>query len=460
LATPKLTGKAKLKNDLAQQKVRVVQAQDKLNSRINGVPIIESDPKAYELANTAFNAAVEERNRLQKLVDDFKEPEKKLSKFEADKKRQADLLAGTVPPPGSTVSGDPNTNQTVQVDDFDGLVKLSREFVKKTLDNSGRLELAKKLKAAGIDVPITGEYTDVLADGYKQAINNAKSSYNLRKEYPTVDSYLNEQARQVAVLKAAGVGADELPKPFGQQEIYNRSTAEGVIDSIFTSLNLGREASKTEIDTLYKQLQAEQKKPSSMSKGTYKMVNGRRVLVQESGLDARTFLENKVKELPAYKKSQAAKSEKNKIDLASTALANGYNLETDFANDLPNWLESINKGESIDKFKNIIRINSRRMLPEAIRNQIPPDEDLSTTFSTYISNYSKSFGVPAAQVSLSKIISMATTDKGFANLQQFEVKKRADPLWDSSPDGIAITTDVISDTLKDFGMLGQGVREA
>jgi len=115
LATPKLTGKAKLKNDLAQQKVRVVQAQDKLNSRINGVPIIESDPKAYELANTAFNAAVEERNRLQKLVDDFKEPEKKLSKFEADKKRQADLLAGTVPPPGSTVSGEPNTNQTGQV---------------------------------------------------------------------------------------------------------------------------------------------------------------------------------------------------------------------------------------------------------------------------------------------------------------------------------------------------------
>ena len=460
MATPKLTGKAKLKNDLAQQKVRVVQAQDKLNSRINGVPIIESDPKAYELANTAFNAAVEERNRLQKLVDDFKEPEKKLSKFEADKKRQADLLANKVPPPGSTVSVDPNTNQTVQVDDFDALAKTAREYVKKTLDNKGRLALAQQLKAAGLDVPITGEYTDVLTERYKQAIINAKSSYNLTKEYSTVDSYLNEQARQVAVLKAAGVGTDELPKPFGQQEIYNRSTAEGVIDSIFTSLNLGREASKTEIDTLYKQLQAEQKKLSSMSKGTYKMVNGRRVLVQESGLDARTFLENKVKELPAYKESQAAKSEKNKIDLASTALANGYNLEVDFAYDLPNWLESINKGESIDKFKNIIRINSRRMLPEAIRNQIPPDEDLSTTFSTYISNYSKSFGVPAAQVSLSKIISMATTDKGFANLQQFEVKKRADPLWDSSPDGIAITTDVISDTLKDFGMLGQGVREA
>jgi hypothetical protein len=458
LAQQKLTGKAKLKNDLAQQKVRVVQAQDKLNSRINGVPIIESDPKAYALANDAFEAAIKERDRLQGLIDNYKEPEKKLSKFEADKKRQADLLAGTVPPPGSTVSGEPNTNQTVQVDDFDGLVKLSREFVKKTLDNSGRLELAKKLKAAGIDVPITGEYTDVLADGYKQAINNAKSSYNLRKEYPTVDSYLNEQARQVAVLKAAGVGADELPKPFGQQEIYNRSTAEGVIDSIFTSLNLGREASKTEIDTLYKQLQAEQKKLSSISKGTYKMVNGRRVLVQESGLDARTFLENKVKELPAYKESQAAKSEKTKNTLAATALANGYNLETDFALQLPGWLEAVNNGKSIDEFQNVIRANARRSLPEAVRNQIPPTEDLGTTFSTYLSKWSKSRGLPINYANLSKVIPLAYNDKGFATDKEFTIANRSQPDWEGGPEAIDIYSKLVNDTLKDFGMIGQGVR--
>lgn len=458
MAQQKLTGKAKLKNDLAQQKVRVVQAQDKLNSRINGVPIIESDPKAYELANTAFEAAIEERDRLQKLVDDFKEPEKKLSKFEADKKRQADLLANRVPPPGSTVSGDPNTDQTGQVDDFDGLAKLSREFVKKTLDNSGRLELAKKLKAAGIEVPITGEYTDVLADGYKQAINNAKSSYNLRKEYPTVDSYLNEQARQVAVLKAAGVGTDELPKPFGGQEIYNRSTAEGVIDSIFTSLNLGREASKTEIDTLYKQLQAEQKKLSSISKSTYKMVGGRRVLVQESGLDSRTFLENKVKELPAYKDSQAVKSEKTKNTLAATALANGYNLETDFALQLPGWLESVNNGKSIDEFQNIIRANARRSLPESVRNQIPPTEDLGTTFSTYLSKWSKSRGIPINYANLSKVIPLAYNDKGFATDKEFTIANRSQPDWEGGPEATDIYSRLVNDTLKDFGMIGQGVR--
>ena len=458
MAYVKPTGKKKLQADLAQQKVRVTQAQEKLNRRINGVPIIESDPKAYELANTAFEAAVKEQTRLQELVDNFKEPEKKLSKFEADKKRQEELKAGVVPPPGSTVSGDPNIDQTGQVENFDALAKTAREYVKKTLDNKGRLALAQQLKAAGLDVPITGEYTDALTERYKQAIINAKSSYNLTKEYPTVDSYLNEQARQVAVLKAAGVGADELPKPFGQQEIYNRSTAEGVIDSIFTSLNLGREASKTEIDTLYKQLQAEQKKLSSISKGTYKMVNGRRILVQESGLDSRTFLENKVKELPAYKESQAAKSEKTKNTLAATALANGYNLETDFALQLPGWLESVNNGKSIDEFQNIIRANARRSLPESVRNQIPPTEDLGTTFSTYLSKWSKSRGIPINYANLSKVIPLAYNDKGFATDKEFTVANRSQPDWEGGPEATDIYSKLVNDTLKDFGLIGQGVR--
>ena len=407
-------------------------------------------------AKTTLEQAIIDRDKLKSLGQSTAALDKRIAEL------QGNIAVGfqSVPPVGGVISGQPNTDQGKEVkpEDFDGLAKTAREFVKNTLDKKGRLELANKLKAAGIEVPITGEYTDALANAYKTAIGGAKSSWNAFKEFSTVDAYLNEQARQVAVLKAAGGGADELPKPFGQQEIYNRSTAEGVIDSIFTSLNLGREASKTEIDTLYKQLQAEQNKLSSISKGTYKMVNGRRVLVQESGLDARTFLENKVKELPVYKESQAAKSEKSKIDLASTALANGYNLDADFATQLPGWLDAINNGKSVDEFKNIIRATARRILPEAVRTQIAPDEDLTTTFSTYISNVAKARGIPASRVNLNEVIGMATTDKGFADYQQFEVKKRSQVWWDSSPEGISVTTTYLNDTLKDLGLLGQGVR--
>jgi hypothetical protein len=458
LAYVKPTGKKKLQADLAQQKVRVTQAQEKLNRRINGVPIIESDPKAYELANTAFEAAVKEQTRLQGLIDNYKEPEKKLSKFEVDKKRQEDLKAGIVPPPGSTVSGDPNTDQTGQVENFDSLIKSAKTFLRKEMSDDDRLILATQLANAGYEVPKIKAYNDSLLSAYTSLIQGAKSR---NKEFPddikTVDDFLAEQTNIASQIKAAGGGEDERYKPFGQQEIFNKSTAEGVIENLYKSIT-GKDATGPEVNSLYKELLAEQKKASSISKGTYKMVGGRRVLVQESGLDPRVFLENRIKQLPAYKESQAAKSEKSRIDLASTAIANGYNLETDFANDLPNWLDAINKGESIDKFKNKIRVNARRILPEAVRNQIDPDEDLSTTFSTYINNIAKARGIPSSRVNLNEVIRMATNDKGFADYQEFEKNKRSQVWWDESPEGISVTTTVLNDTLKDFGLLGQGVR--
>ena len=452
----KLTGKKKLQADLAQQKVRVTQAQDKLNATVNGVPL---DPKstAYAIADAAFNAAVKERDRLQGLIDNYKEPEKPKSAKELEAQRQTDILSGKIPPVGGTASGEPNTNQTRVVDDFDSLKKSSKTFLR-SMSDPDRLILATQLANAGYEVPKIKAYNDALLGAYNSLIQGAKSK---NKEFPddikTVDDFLAEQTNIALQIKAAG-GGDELPKPFGQQDIYNRSTAEGVIDSIFTSLNLGREASKTEIDTLYKQLQAEQKKLSSISKGTYKMVNGRRVLVQETGLDPRTFLENKVKELPAYKDSQAAKSEKTKNTLAATALANGYNLETDFALQLPGWLEAVNNGKSIDEFQNVIRANARRSLPESVRNQIPPTEDLGTTFSTYLSKWSKSRGLPINYANLSKVIPLAYNDKGFATDKEFTIANRSQPDWEGGPEAIDIYSRLVNDTLKDFGMIGQGVR--
>jgi hypothetical protein len=141
-------------------------------------------------------------------------------------------------------------------------------------------------------------------------------------------------------------------------------------------------------------------------------------------------------------------------------LANGYNLETDFANDLPNWLDAINNGKSIDEFKSIIRTNARRILPEAVRNQIAPDEDLSTTFSTYMNRIAKAKGVPVSAVNLNDVIPLAITDKGFATDKEFEVNKRSQAWWDKSPEGISVTTTFLNDTLKDFGLIGQGVRTA
>jgi hypothetical protein len=191
-----------------------------------------------------------------------------------------------------------------------------------------------------------------------------------------------------------------------------------------------------------------------MSKGTYKMVNGRRVLVQEAGLDPKVFLENRIKQLPSYKESLAAKSEQNKVSLASTALANGYDLNRDFGDQLPSWLDAINNGEKISKFQTAIRTAARRSLPEAVRNQIDPSEDLSTTFATYASNYARTYGIPVSQVPLNKVISFAVTDKGFATTPEFDKKKKSEASWWDSLEAKTEVPSLISTVLKDFGFKG------
>lgn len=461
-----------LKSQLANAKNKALNARDKLTlemSRNRNKDLPEKSGAAYEAANTALIAAGDEVKKLNTSIANFKEVEKKKSpkqiSDEEEKLRQEDIIAGRDPVAEAAKRNKVVTQKQVKDEqqtalatlrDYQSELSTATNTVAK-LSETKRKDLAGQLnRIYGTSLPQDGLWSQQLSDLYAKAIqDNYGRSVAFNEEIPFANFLLI--AEKEGTYKPSA-GDEDRYKPFGQQEIYNRSTTEGVIDSIFTSLNLGREANKTEIDTLYKQLQAEQKKLSSISKGTYKMVNGRRILVQEQGLDARTFLENKVRELPAYKNSQAAKAEQSKITLASTALANGYNLETDFANDLPNWLESINNGESIDKFKNIIRINARRMLPEAVRNQIPLDEDLSTTFSMFTNNIAKARGIPVSAVNLGEVMRMATTDKGFATPQEFEVKKIAQPWWDGSPEGIDKTITVINDTLKNFGMLGQGVR--
>jgi hypothetical protein len=449
LGYAKLEGKAKLKNDLAQQKVRVVQAQDKLNSTVNGVPL-DPNSAAYQTALTAFKAAVAERDKLQKLVDDYKEPEKKLTAKQIQAKLQEDILSGKVPTAGSTVGGQPNTDQVKQVDDFAGLIKTAPTLLRGMLDDE-RLQLAAQLKNAGYEVPQIKAYNDTLLAAYTSLISGAKAK---NKQFPddikTVDDFLTEQTTIAAQIKALG---GNLPEATGVQQILDKSTAEGTIDNLFQTF-LKRDASQAEINSLYKQLDAEQKKASNISTSKYKMVNGVKVRVDQVNFDPRVFLENKIKELPTYKESQAAKSEQNKLSLASTALANGYNLERDFSSQLPSWLDAINKGESISKFQSTIRNSARLALPEAVRNSIDPNEDLTTSFATYISNFAKTFGMPANQVSLSKIIPLATNEKGFVPIYDFEKKKRQLAEWDLTPDARTETANVVSTVLKDFGFKG------
>ena len=460
MAYVKLTGKAKLEADLAQLKVKVKQAQDKLNATLNGVPLIERDKAAYDAANTVFENAIAARDTAQAAVTNYKEPAKSVkpkSARQIELDRQKALIDGPIVATGDTgdvITGGDGTDLVTQANA--ALATLAKQENATNyingLSSTERLAKAKQLKAAGYNPPLVGEYNSGLVDAYISALGDAQSENTYNKSVKgyipnTLDSYLTYKTNLV------GGAGGQLPDTTGVQQVYDKSTAEGAIDNLFQSF-LKRDASQAEIDSLYKQLDAEQKKASSISKTKYKMVNGVKVKVEEINFDPKVFLENKIKELPTYKNSLAAKAEQNKLSLASTALANGYNLESDFGSQLPGWLDSINNGESISKFQSTIRNAARLALPEAVKKAIDPTEDLSTAFSTYISNYSKTFGVPASQVSLSKIIPMATSDKGFVPIYDFEKKKRQLAEWDYTQDARTETANVVSTVLKDFGFKG------
>jgi hypothetical protein len=457
LAYPKLTGKAKLKNDLAQLEVKVQQAQDELNRTLNGVPLTPGTP-AYIAADTKFKDAIAARNAAREALNNYVEPAKPVkpkSAKEIEAERQKTLKEGPAKSAEGTTGGTTGDETNLITQTNSALAEKAKQENATnylySLSGPERLAWARKLKAAKYNVTETGEYNSGLVDAYISALGDAQNENTFNKSVKgyipnTLESYLNYKTSLVNT-------GNQLPETTGVQQIFDKSTAEGTIDSLFQSF-LKRDASQSEIDSLYKQLDAEQKKASNISTSKYKMVNGVKVRVDQINFDPKVFLENKIKELPTYKESQAAKSEQNKLSLASTALANGYDLERDFSSQLPNWLDAINKGESISKFQSSIRNSARLALPEAVRNSIDPTEDLTTAFATYISNYSKTFGVPADQVSLNKILPLATNDKGFIPIYEFEKKKRQLAEWDKTPEARTETANVVSTVLKDFGFKG------
>ena len=117
-------------------------------------------------AKTTLEQAIIDRDKLKALGQSTAVLDKRIAAL------QGNIAGGFQPVPsaGGTASGEPNTgqNKEVQAENFDELSKTAREYVKNRLDNAGRLELSRELKAAGIEVPITGEYTDALTNAYKK----------------------------------------------------------------------------------------------------------------------------------------------------------------------------------------------------------------------------------------------------------------------------------------------------
>jgi hypothetical protein len=230
--------------------------------------------------------------------------------------------------------------------------------------------------------------------------------------------------------------------------ISSPSDASNTIQSVFNQ-TLKRNATDKEIASWTQKLnKAEKASPSK-----YETVNG--VLQYTKPLNGSQWIADQLMKLPEFATSVAAKSQEGIAALQATAQANGLDLNSNFASQLPEWEKAIANGADVKTYQTMIRNAARNHLPDSIKNNIDPTTDLNVFYSPYINSYAKTFGMDPTQVKISDIEPLVLTDKGTLNpIYQFDKNKRTLPNWQYTPEAKTAVADSVQQVLKDFGFMG------
>lgn len=144
-------------------------------------------------------------------------------------------------------------------------------------------------------------------------------------------------------------------------------------------------------------------------------------------------------------------------DLKTIAGANGFDLETQFATDLPTWLDRINKGESLETYKKIIRDAAKTAFGVSDRVAALMDQgvNLDTIYSPY-----KNVMATILEVNPQTITLKDLSDKGVfgakneMNLYDFQKVVRRDPRWQYTQNARDDMSSTALNLLRNFGFQG------
>ena len=144
-------------------------------------------------------------------------------------------------------------------------------------------------------------------------------------------------------------------------------------------------------------------------------------------------------------------------DLKAIAAANGFDLETQFATDLPTWLDRIAKGESPETYKKIIRDAAKTAFNVSDRVGALMDQgvNLETVYSPYKNVMASILEINPQTISLKDL-----SDKGVFGAQQemslydFQRALRKDPRWQYTDNAREEVSNATLQVLRDFGFQG------
>lgn len=144
-------------------------------------------------------------------------------------------------------------------------------------------------------------------------------------------------------------------------------------------------------------------------------------------------------------------------DLRSIASANGFDLDKQFATDLPTWLDRIAKGESPETYKKIIRDAAKTAFGVSDRVGALMDQgvNLDTIYSPYKNVMAAVLEINPQMVTLKDL-----ADKGVfgakeeMNLYDFQKLLRKDSRWQYTQNAREEVSSSVLNVLRDFGFQG------
>ena len=184
------------------------------------------------------------------------------------------------------------------------------------------------------------------------------------------------------------------------------------------------------------------------------------VLAQEAydkGLDRErnslnAFLDQKFKFTAEGAKGKAGEQ---LADLQKIASANGLDLQKAFGTQLPTWLASINKGESIDTYKKIIRDVAKIGMPQNIATLLDNGIDLDAVYSPYKNVMASVLEINPESITLNDpVLRSAITGEKELPIYEFQRQLRKDSRWQYTNQAKEEVSDIALRVLKDFGFQG------
>jgi len=301
--------------------------------------------------------------------------------------------------------GEPDT--TAAARDYISEVNNAAKIVR-AMSAKERQDLASLLKSSKFyEGPITGVYSDALVSAYQAAIGANQARSLAWGEEVSWTQFLQDKLNESAALGSGG----GLAKPSGTVSISTPLEAAAKVEAIFKS-EVGRLPTPEERDKYAKDLIAEEKKTSSITKATQ--------------------------------------------DLAKTAMANGLNLQKNFGADVvAGWVKRVENGEDVDTFKNLIRKTAAIGLPDNAAALVDSGLDLESVYAPYKRSMATILELPENSITLNDptLRGAITADKTMT-IFDFEKQLRRDARWQYTDQAKEEVSSAALRVLRDFGFQG------